>query len=254
MKLSANDWDENSMDALFFQYLEGELSVEKAKELEKKIASDPLLQSELKSWKASFIEEPFYDTKSLEKSLLKGKKKPVSPSGTVSVFIIALLTSLFSFLPLSEEKESKNNLVPVQIYNDSEEKKQEESMPAVRSIIKHHISAKKAQQEFIVEKASVEPPVPLFIAIEELSIIQVIPLESTPEAISLEKNSHKPSSALSKKQPAEVKEKTTTARTITRKRQRQIERRKERALQKRMADRFLKGRRPYSVPLNTKNF
>jgi hypothetical protein len=44
------------------------------------------------------------------------------------------------------------------------------------------------------------------------------------------------------------------ARTITRKQARQIARMKERALQRRMANEFEKGRVPYVVPLNTRNF
>jgi hypothetical protein len=82
------------------------------------------------------------------------------------------------------------------------------------------------------------------VKIEALAKPQILSLQTKPVSIDI------PRAGLHKIQ---IK-KTATLRKVSGKERRRIERMKERVLQRRVANKFMKGNVPYVVPLDTKNF
>ena len=107
MKQHPSYMDGESWDLLLFDYLEGNLTEARAQELEMALATDPALRAELESWKESFVVQEFYPTGALEEQLLQVVPKPFSFSGPAAGFMLVLLTSLFSFLPIEDQAENK---------------------------------------------------------------------------------------------------------------------------------------------------
>ena len=102
---SSYNEDGESRDLLLFEYLEGNLTEEKARALEEALLTDPELRAELECWKESYVVQDFYATGQLEEQLLKGHNKSFSFSGPTAGFVLVLITSLFSFLPIADQQE-----------------------------------------------------------------------------------------------------------------------------------------------------
>jgi len=62
---------EEHIDNMLFNYLEGNLSDDKAQQVEREITSDPLIEGELNLWKQSFVHADFYNTTTIEPQLLQ---------------------------------------------------------------------------------------------------------------------------------------------------------------------------------------
>lgn len=247
MKASTESWGDDPTDALLFEYLEGDLSEEHAKQLEEKLSSDPGLQMKLEHWKEAFVEQDFYNTELLEESLLQPPVKVVHISVSAAVFIVALLTSVFSSLPLAPAKERVMPSPPMEIpapviTAGKKEMVREAQKPAMKEKLLPQVSSHNSTAEETVQTRVL----PEKVSEEALLKPKMLPLTVTLPTSGLY--------ALETKINRIGFKKTPVARIITRKQQRKIERMKEKARQERAANQFLKGQVPYVVPLNTNNF
>lgn len=232
--------DEN--ENLLFDYLEGNLPAEQVKELEEKLLTDPSLQSELALWREAFIEPELYDTKNLEEKLLIAEPVIVLKGAAFQSIIVILLTSLFSLLPvrLDIKNPAGNAMYKIPAFS------QAKNSQAGNTLIKQYIDNKQAANKEIhavqpLRKAAVAEQI-LF---EPLPALQVVALpERKPDAVSL----------LPSREIKIQMKKNASVRALSLKERRKIARMKEKALQRRTANEFLKGRVPYVVPLNTTNF
>lgn len=280
MKSSVNDSAENKQDLLLFAYLEGELNETQKRELEAKLLTDPGLQLEMESWQEAFIEQDFYDTHRLEESLMDIagiRLKPWYTQVSLYMFVCVLGISLFSFLPLNKQ-EGAVIKAPVSDQTiaaaETEEMKQQKKAAPDKEVSFMEIEPTKLQPERSIsigeqaeapELGSVFPKTTqgkLASSIREnkASVEKFIsekPAEKTlPEIASLGAAliSTISNQAIPEIVPEKVKIKQEASHAISRKDQRSIRRKKEKALQERKAREFIKGNRPYVVPLNTQNF
>jgi hypothetical protein len=250
MKPSGKDWNENKLDALFFEYLEGNLSAEGAEALEQRLAENDALQTELELWQETVVEQEFYNTEWLEKSLYKEIGKPVDISYSTPVFLLVLVLSLFRFLPLNEQKGASVPATTVVV-----PKAANSATPMEKQSIAPVAGAKPALPKRTTFSTLPQQPQSKLVANgntlpENRMIATITPIIShftvptSPDKIDVPKVKIRQVSVV----------KTYVKRSSTRKERRKIERMKERARQKRMASKFLKGNTPYVVPLNSTNF
>lgn len=253
MKSFMNNSAADKQDLLFFEYLEGELSGPQKSALEEKISLDPDLLEEVSFWEESFIEQDFYNTEKLEARLLDipgGQVKSWYSYVSLNVFLMVLLSGLFSFLPLSEDEEK---LIPAAFHGSGKAVNKESYS---KSVPVPAMEAEKRKPNFKVHsKAKLL-----------LSIGKEIPAETElPDDFT--KLKFPAMSSMAPEREVSVPElqfpapEVTTAskgkvsrRTISRKEERKILRKKEKAIQNRQAREFMKGKRAYVVPLNTENF
>jgi hypothetical protein len=255
MNPSTEDWESHELDRLLFDYLEGNLTGEQAMELEQAMASDASLAGEMDHWKEAVVTQDFYDTSRLEQKLLLEEvivpvQQQANSTTAASLFMIALLTCICSIWPVKVEKEAYLQPHPAMIQVPAAEKINGVLSPQVSLPVEQHpqqilvlaqakiISPPTTAQRVTIYKTQTGDLAKLSPVELSMAVSKEIPLVAIPEG------SRKKLSL--KSVPA--------ARTISRKQARQIARMKERALQRRMANEFLKGRVPYVVPLNTRNF
>ena len=247
-KQSSYEMDGESRDLLLFDYLEGNLTEEKAHALEEAMAADPELCAELESWKESFVVQDFYATDALEAHLLKVNYQIFSFSGPAAGFMLVLITALFSFLPIGEQNEEKvfhktvTLPVPAAIAENIEiEEVTAEQSGVNKTIVLQLPVAQKfaaALQEYDDAATNAEqekelPHLEKFVPVDAVASIK--------EVQAIDVKWVKPQKILELK-------------AVSHKKQRQIRQMKEKALQQRKANEFIKGNRPYVVPLDTKNF
>lgn len=84
---------EENIDMTLFNYLEGNYSEERALQIEKEIASDPLIQEELSLWKSSYIQSEWHDTSAMEATLIQ---RPI-PSFNFTLFLNSILVICLTF-------------------------------------------------------------------------------------------------------------------------------------------------------------
>ncbi|CAN5469455.1 hypothetical protein BH23BAC1_BH23BAC1_23350 [soil metagenome] len=250
MKKVLKDWYNDDTDALLFDYLEGELPKEAASELEEKITGDIALQEELQYWTEAYFEQEFYNIENLEKIIQQKTCEAVNPSVKTYVLIFALLTSLLSLVPLTVEKDTLNKLEPGTL----------KELPKVNIITnKAEIPSftntnapAVAKEPYFRNKSLLPAPSP---AVEPLSLVanlKFLPLNTLPtDIVNLPEVEIRKISPPSKEKSHLTKIPTPAG--LTRKELKAIKKSKEIALQKRREQQFIKGRKPYVVPLN-KNF
>jgi hypothetical protein len=253
MRSFTDNGESGELDKFLFNYLEGNLSEEQARELERQAAADTRLGSELELWKETLVTQDFYDTSLLEKNLLledstmPEQKQTVNPTTSASLFMIALLTIICSIWPVKTEKEVPDQVLDITLQVPVAEKirTQLTTPVSVTAEGNHHQGIK-------VQVSSLpQAKVPLTGTMDQMLVKNLTELKSA----ELSATSEIPVVVI----PEAGRKKLSirnipAARTITRKQARQIARMKERALQRRMANEFQKGQVPYVVPLNTRNF
>lgn len=254
---ASNDMRQEELDLLLFEYLEGELAAEETKALEERLAKEPALQEELESWKASYVEQDFYDTAGLEKRISSANRIPGRFPFTISLNIVvpALVAVLLSFMLLTDERKeptkvaAERNTPAARMEVSTEETEgSEEPAPVVADNAKAEKVTKprtEANQDK-VEKEDVYRPQQE----EEISNPALPGIERLP-AKWAERSSEILSDITVKRVKVTKKERVFN---ISRRQLRMIERRKEKASQERRAREFMKGNVPYVVPLNTQNF
>jgi hypothetical protein len=255
MNPSAQDWESHELDKRLFDYLEGNLSAEQALELEQEITSDATLAGELEHWKDAVFVQDFYDTQVLEERLLlqetivPAQKQAVHTTTPATLLIALLLTCVCSLWPVKvENQEVKNSQfltlrLPV-AENISE--KPTHLLP---------VAARENQKTLVTTQAQYLPKssTALTVLVRHTQTTLLKPL--LPTTLHVSAGNEIPQVILPETANKKLSVKNLpAARTVTRKQARQIARMKERALQRRMANEFEKGRVPYVVPLNTRNF
>lgn len=247
-ELTTYEMNEESRDLLLFNYLEGNLTEERAAMLEKALSTDHELQAELELWKESFMEQEFYATDALEDQLLQKVKNPFSFSGPAAGFLLLLVASLFSFIPTGEEEHVAHSIKRVLPDSPvaaaaSGEKASETAVcsdaPAIQTNSAPH--PREEQQAILIA-----PPVALTERIEAMHYVIV----GKSESWGLFPDINLPVVIKSKEQPTHLH----SSKEISRKKERQIRRMKEKGLKQKRANKFIKGNRPYVVPLDTRNF
>lgn len=262
MKAPNYDPEQEKLDLLLFEYLEEELLKEEAEALESRLAEDPVLQEELESWEGAYVKQEFYDTAMLEERLLSPALRPETFSFSISLnaIVLAVLTTLLSFVLITDESREEVSMLPalrepVSLNEKGEDVKEEPEQVLTmeeqgtekrRFAAKDRHDATTIWEEPKVKNTYTLQPEGQRISWEELPKIES--LAYTLEVRSLEKTVasvkvNKVKIATSKK-----------AHHISRRQQRMIDRKKAKALQERQAREFMKGNVPYVVPLNTQNF
>lgn len=254
------DMSPEELDLLFFEYLEEELPAAEAEALEQRLAQNPALQNELESWKGSYISQEFYDTERLEEKLLAATPSPLKFSFRtfLNVLLPVLLTVFLSFmlikdvgsgrqvLSLPERSGAASKPEPVQV-RVSQEKPlvapfpETNVLPDVSPTLKKEetvkteiTSAAFRSEEQQGRMQSSQLPVISRLAIDLNPLTEGVGLEWEVKKVKIPKRARD--------------------HNISRRQQRKIQRKKNKALQKRRARGFMKGNVPYVVPLNTQNF
>lgn len=248
-----NNSAQNQQDLLLFEYLEGELSEAQKSALEEKLSLDPDLLEEVGFWKESFLEQDFYSTEKLESRLLDipgGQVKRWYSYISLNVFLMVLLSGLFSFLPLSEDEEK---LIPA-LFKGSRKAVNKELNS--QSVPVPAVEAEKRKPDFEVTS---EAKLLLNIGKEipdETEFSDDLTRLEFPKMSSMapEREVSIPDLRFPAPEIATASKGKGSKRTISRKEERKIIRKKEKALQNRQAREFMKGNRAYVVPLNTENF
>ncbi|EMR03096.1 anti-sigma factor [Cesiribacter andamanensis] len=246
-------WDEESRDLLLFDYLEGNLPEEKAAMLEQALAADPALQAALSSWQASVVAEPYYPTGQLEAALLKiPQASPgLSYSGLAWSVVLLLLLSLMPAahyplqLPPAHAEQQAQDLAKDSLHQPPQ-KLQEAAPPlsdAASPIEQAAASSIGSRQPLQAASPLLQSPVvPLA---EQLPVLD----KQAPAEVQVQRVLPPLYPLPAKAQPRQIAPKQ-----ISRQQARQIRHMKEKALRQKQANEFMKGNRPYVVPLDTKNF
>lgn len=252
-KQASFNLDQESRELLLFDYLEGNLTAEMAAQLEEAMATDPDLCAALDSWKESYVVQDFYATHKLEEQLLAIPPKSFSLSGPLVGFSLVLITALLSFLAVGEQ--SEKHILPAEVVTPIGLGEKEPE------VLESAVETTKAQsEEALLPGAAVksDESVEAVLAIEtltpprgelkyELPAMQALMPVADPVTFDADGVQFIVPKLVHHQLVVQPKE-------ISRKQQRQIRRMKARALQQRKANEFMKGNRPYVVPLNTKNF
>jgi hypothetical protein len=225
MKPMEKDWEENNMDMLLFEYLEGDLSKEQTLVLDERLVLDAFLQGEMACWQVAFIKQDFYDTAHLEKSLLKEEVNTIDSTSSGFMLIFTLLTSLFSFFPLTTKKESIVLSTPTKAPISEIIRKQEVTNITKKELVYPQIAFQVAQKALLTNTTDNTLSI-RNVKIEALAKPQILSLQTKPVSIDI------PRAGLHKIQ---IK-KTATLRKVSGKERRRIERMKERVLQRRVAN------------------
>ncbi|WP_224997561.1 hypothetical protein [Cesiribacter sp. SM1] len=243
------EMNEESRDLLLFDYLEGNLTEERAAMLKKALSTDHQLQAELELWKDSFVVQEFYATDVLEDKLLRKVKKPFPVTGPAAGFLLLLVASLLSFIPAGEDEHVtyfiKRPLPesPLTEAAPADEKALEAEVNAGAPAIPSNLALQRpAEQQIVV----VAPPV----AVSDRLAALPHTLGGMPETKDSFLKTAVPAVMESRESPARLH----PTKEYSRKKERQIRRMKEKALQQKKANEFIKGNRPYVVPLDTQNF
>lgn len=242
-------WDEESRDLLLFDYLEGNLSEDKTAMLQQALAADPALQAELNSWQAGVVTAAFYPTGQLEEELLKIPQ--ASPGLTYSGLAWSLvLLLLLSLLPSADHplllQSGQEEKQPQQQVQDGQQQPLPEVVAPAREAAGTLAEASRSSNASLPLQAQSPAPLqPEIARVEELPLLE--PLSPEEEQVRLLVPKLQPLPAM--EQPRQIAPKQ-----ISRQQARQIRKMKEKALQQRQANEFIKGNRPYVVPLEQKNF
>jgi anti-sigma-K factor RskA len=255
MNPSAQDRESHELDKRLFDYLEGNLSAQQARKLEQEIASDATLAGELEHWKDAVFVQDFYDTRVLEEKLLleetivPAQKQAVHTTTPATLLITLLLTCVCSLWPVKvENQEVKNSQLLTLRLPVAENISEKPTLPLPVAARENQKLIATTQAQYLPKNNTAQT-----VSVRHTQTELLLPLQ--PAALHVSAGNEIPQVIL----PETAKKKLSVknlpvARTITRKQARQIARMKERALQRRMANEFEKGRVPYVVPLNTRNF
>lgn len=278
MKAPINDPKQEAQDLLYFEYLEGELSSEESSTLEQDLAANSALCEELESWKETYITQDFYETELLEEKLLSANQVPekFTFSTSLNAVVLAVMTTLLSFMLITDESKERLRVIPeastlaaieeaVPAKAEEEERplKLEEVTKPVRPL-KEGIENGKADARKVDEQPNGMPEgmeeeetaVPNSTNQKESAAnLSSRKLLTSIETLQMERNKHNVGDLLSgtEVQPVKILQKQKVSK-ISRKQQRMIEKKIDKALQERKAREFMKGNVPYVVPLNSQNF
>ena len=248
MKMNDHKFSEQDPDLRIFDYLEGNLPPSLTSQLESQATYDDSLEEELNSWKATFIEQEFHNTELLEQKLHQ-IPSVINKNVTTNFYFpsIAILTIMLSFTPLSFER--YNNVASEHVVTlESKDigKSEKQNLSPDLSNFAPIIDIKE-----VADRATIMSPIDKHTE-ENREFSEISPLEPLKEA----ESNH---SVYINTKIAFVKEPVEKSNSVpkneapkrSKKMRRAIEKFKEKALQERRAMEFIKGNKPYVVPLNT---
>ncbi len=251
MKKNLDSLYNDEVDKLLFDYLEGSLNDVVAAELEDKLIYDSNLQEELKYWQDAYIKQDFYDNTFIEDKLKEANEVSKKVSKENYFIIIITIASLLSFMPFNIDKvqPNRNGQVPLELLA-SEAASEVEKLEPINHILAADDafpeSVIKGEREIISGIGATKPndKVRSYYEIEFIKPISIKNLRS--EAVYyFEKQIF-----LSPSKGKIEKQQVLNVFIISKKEQRAIEKAKEKALQKRIEEKFMRGGKPYVVPLN----
>jgi hypothetical protein len=251
MKLSAEEWEGDELDKHLFDYLEGNLPEEQTIALEQALASDAVLAGELDLWREAVVSSGYPDTHLLEEKLLisissvPDRRHSIGVGSATSLLVVVLFTSICCLWPGTVEK---NSLAGIQPLSPPAVVLENTSTAAVAQVrLPEHIPAIHYSRPSPASGAKTEVHLPDKRVLSE----SLLPL--SPLSLPIDTQISRMAIAAGANKKISLKN-LPAPRVSSRKQLRQIARMKERALQQRKANEFLKGRVPYVVPLNTRNF
>jgi hypothetical protein len=251
MKLSAEEWEGEELDKHLFDYLEANLPEEQTIALEQALASDAVLAGELDLWREALVSSGYPDTHLLEEKLLisipsvTDHRHSLSAGSATSLLVVVLFTGICCLWPVKVEKNISAAIQPLPL--PAVVLENTTTAPVTQVRLPEHIPAIHLSRQYPDAEAKTVVPLPNGRMLPE-PFSPLLPL-SLPVDTQISRLTI----------PAGANKKTSLknlpiTRVSSRKQARQIARMKERALQQRKANEFLKGRVPYVVPLNTRNF
>lgn len=233
---------EEHIDKMLFNYLEGNFSDEKALQVEREIASDPLIMEELNLWKSSYIHNDFYATSVIETSLLQ-KPTLFNP---ITFFLNSILVIGITFFSSTNQKINYASTSHLNVFNINYLEPKEPQHLISNQTISVLVKSPATTRSHLV--GSLNGQIEEFEILARVSI-QVPELSSIPpdwiKSIIIHPKSIKINHTL---------DAPLLAQKELRKKERAIRRMKKKALQDRMASEFIKGDIPYVVPVNPNNF
>lgn len=275
MKAPINDPKQEAQDLLYFEYLEGELSSEESSALEQDLAANPALMEELESWKETYIVQDFYETELLEGKLLSANQVPdkFTFSTSLNVVVLAVMTTLLSFMLITDESQERLRIFPEAsthaaveeaVPEKAEEAEERESQIRLKKEGIENVKAKANKARKVDEQPN---GMPEGLEEEEFAVststnhkesaanMSSRKLPTSIESLPREMDNHHLGDLLSETEvkPVPILQKQKAPK-ISRKQQRMIEKKIDKALQERKAREYMKGNIPYVVPLNSQNF
>ena len=260
MKGSTNYLPQEESDRLLFDYLEGGLSPAEEEMLEERLLSDSLLQEDLESWKESYVTQDFSPTEALEKKILANTPGRFTyfRMGAAALLVLSLFISLFYFFGFEEaaverlvqelKKVVATEPVPIEepvdkIAGNNQKSAPDQPRQTVVAEVQERSSFAKAVPEKKPEKKELAAPAFIQEALPEpeklLAKLEMAPIPPLERQVKMAKVKIQADRAIF---------------SISKKEQRKVNRMKRKNQEKRMAREFIKGNRPYVVPLNTQNF
>ena len=254
MKPTPEEMPENSLDLLLFRYVEGELDAGQTRQLERRLAADAALREELDLWRESFMRADFHDTTELEKTLLAGKNTH-GLRFNLSNCVLVLLLAAALFRPVAATKENPIQSIGLQAGTPTKVELENKPVTAISKAGARQpvaVNGRLARQNKSLTLAEPEFPETQENNQTKIETVALPPLKPR---LALETEPVATQTHNWVDELARVKLKGFVApKKQTRQQRRQIIRMKEKALQQRKANEFLKGNIPYVVPLSTDNF
>lgn len=232
---------EENVDIMLFDYLEGNLSSNEVKQVERQIASDPLIKEELNIWKESYIQADHYPTTVvLESQLLQS-----TGSFSFTLFLNSILVVCLTLISSTNPELEPFSTSPIS----------HQSLPALVS--------KMPPSQIVYQQVIIEPKQVLvtssttpndkvhYEAVQNAELVY----QTFPELVKLNPGwFHYPEKHPESMNVVYVKTTKPTTKTALRKKEREIRKWKKKAARERMAAEFIKGDIPYVVPVNPNNF
>ena len=228
------------IDAMLFDYLEGNLSIDESKQAEIKIASDPLIHEELTIWKQTYIQADQYPTTTvLESQLLQGTGSFSFTLFLNSILVICLTLvsgtnpklNTFSTLPIYQSLPALDGIMPSSRIAHSLVNIEPKQIVASAVIVPHQTNQSKEWKK----SNQIYQAIP---ALGKITPERFFYAKRLPESIDV----------------AYVKTTKHPSKTALRKKERELRRWKKKAARDRMAAEFIKGDIHYIVPVNPNNF
>jgi hypothetical protein len=232
-----------NLDMMLFDYLEGNYSEERASQIEKEIASDPLIQEELSLWKSTYIQAAWPDTSVLEATLVQ---KSI-PSLNFTFFLNSILVICLTFF-------SSTNTPVDPLFESSHELFHADELSAKKPVFLITNELEWPEIGMINDSPPIETS-----NIRETELIQevnqTVSIASLPalENISPGFNDFSTTAPLSMVERANTKP-TPITKKIDRKTSRAYRKMLNKGRNDRMAKEFMKGDVPYVVPVDPSNF
>ena len=247
--------NQDDMEEVFFDYYEGNLSEDDKAKLFSFLDENPLLCQDFTLWKDAYVHDALPVTDHLENSLVRDEKAAYHFNKSLAYKLIAFLgvCSLCWFISNTYlDKKSKDSVEPIVKLEES----QKLDFPKKKSKIKANkasiIITKASQTDSLVASMSTREmtkPDTIFSHSDmgEKVTTRIAPIAMS-DTVALDKE------AFSNQDQNSIKTATTPTSSLSKKELRKINKAKEKAKILRQEQEFLKGDKPYVVPIDPMRF